>query len=159
MSFKFFVVFLIFVQFVVFSGLNFIAEAGNSNTSVTVIVAQCADSVDNDGDSLIDYPADPGCSSAVDDDETDSVQPSSSGPTPTITLGPGGYGLPSIKPTVPIKILRTCDFNGDNKCNIIDFSVLLFYADKPIEIASRYDLNNDGKINLVDVSILFYYWA
>lgn len=33
--------------------------------------AQCADGVDNDGDSLIDYPADPGCASATDNDETD----------------------------------------------------------------------------------------
>ncbi len=32
--------------------------------------AQCQDTVDNDGDSLVDYPADPGCASATDNDET-----------------------------------------------------------------------------------------
>jgi len=32
---------------------------------------QCDDGLDNDGDGLIDYPADPGCSSTSDDDETD----------------------------------------------------------------------------------------
>jgi hypothetical protein len=32
---------------------------------------QCSDGLDNDGDHLIDYPADPGCSSILDDDETD----------------------------------------------------------------------------------------
>jgi hypothetical protein len=38
-----------------------------------VIKAQCDDSIDNDGDGLIDYPADPGCSSESDDDETDEI--------------------------------------------------------------------------------------
>lgn len=32
----------------------------------------CSDGIDNDGDGKIDYPADPGCSSPVDNDETDS---------------------------------------------------------------------------------------
>src|SRR5438105_11883532 len=36
---------------------------------------QCADLRDNDGDGKVDYPADPGCSSYSDNDETDSVQP------------------------------------------------------------------------------------
>jgi len=34
-------------------------------------VAQCADGIDNDGDGLTDFPADPGCTDANDDDETD----------------------------------------------------------------------------------------
>jgi hypothetical protein len=33
--------------------------------------ARCDDGFDNDGDGKIDYPADPGCSSTADDDETD----------------------------------------------------------------------------------------
>lgn len=37
--------------------------------------AQCADGVDNDGDGLTDL-ADPGCSSSIDDDETDPPPPS-----------------------------------------------------------------------------------
>ena len=32
---------------------------------------QCSDGIDNDGDNLIDFPADPGCADANDDDETD----------------------------------------------------------------------------------------
>ena len=32
---------------------------------------QCSDGIDNDGDGLIDYPADPGCASPTDNDETD----------------------------------------------------------------------------------------
>jgi hypothetical protein len=37
--------------------------------------AQCADGIDNDGDSLVDYPADPGCINASDSDETNVAQP------------------------------------------------------------------------------------
>lgn len=37
--------------------------------------AQCADSIDNDADSLIDFPADPGCTDALDNDETDLPPP------------------------------------------------------------------------------------
>ena len=35
----------------------------------------CSDSIDNDGDSKIDYPADPGCSSSNDTDEIDTIPP------------------------------------------------------------------------------------
>lgn len=35
------------------------------------LLPQCSDNVDNDGDHLVDYPADPGCSSPTDNDETD----------------------------------------------------------------------------------------
>lgn len=38
-------------------------------------VRQCSDRIDNDGDGLIDYPADPGCSWAKDNDETNLVPP------------------------------------------------------------------------------------
>ncbi len=37
--------------------------------------AACTDGVDNDGDGLIDHPADPGCSGASDTDETDPPAP------------------------------------------------------------------------------------
>lgn len=54
--------------------------------------AQCADGLDNDGDTKIDYPADPGCASAADTDETDVVQPPDSSKPPT-----GGY-FPNLVP-------------------------------------------------------------
>ncbi|MDD4287687.1 MAG: hypothetical protein PHN33_05060, partial [Candidatus Peribacteraceae bacterium] len=50
-------------------------QNGSNNTSQTVsttvqcITTQCSDGIDNDGDQLIDYPNDPGCSSAQDNDE------------------------------------------------------------------------------------------
>lgn len=49
-------------------------ESGFSNEVNLAVppdpVAQCVDGMDNDADGLTDYPADPGCSSASDNDET-----------------------------------------------------------------------------------------
>ncbi|MDD2761019.1 MAG: cellulose binding domain-containing protein [Methylomonas sp.] len=42
-----------------------------ADRSVAAVI--CNDQIDNDGDGLADYPADPGCSSAEDDDETDAA--------------------------------------------------------------------------------------
>jgi hypothetical protein len=47
---------------------------------------QCADGVDNDADSLVDYPADPGCASATDNDETNAGGINPKGPPGTWTL-------------------------------------------------------------------------
>jgi len=150
---KSFLIFLFLCYFLLFSS----ASAQSVNITASVI-AECADSVDNDGDGLIDYPVDPGCASATDDNETDPVQAPAE--TPVIIVGPGGgYSSPDQKPVISPKILKIADFNSDGRINIIDFSILLFYMDKPMSIASRYDLNNDAKIDIVDVSILFYYWT
>src|SRR5689334_4417329 len=43
--------------------------------SNTPAVAACADGQDNDGDGLTDFPADPGCTSASDSNETDPPPP------------------------------------------------------------------------------------
>lgn len=53
-------------------------QRGSASASVSWTVASppaCNDSLDNDGDGKVDYPADPGCSSAVDTDETDAPTP------------------------------------------------------------------------------------
>ena len=47
-----------------------------------VIPSQCSDGIDNDGDGKIDFPADPGCTDASDNDETD-VASCKTGPTYT----------------------------------------------------------------------------
>ncbi len=49
---------------------------------------QCSDTIDNDDDGKIDFPADPGCSSATDNDETDPPPP----PPPGGGGGGGGVG-------------------------------------------------------------------
>ncbi|MBX3250310.1 MAG: VWA domain-containing protein [Myxococcales bacterium] len=45
-------------------------ESVRSATCEAVFVPQCSDEIDNDGDGLIDFPADPGCTSFDDNDET-----------------------------------------------------------------------------------------
>jgi hypothetical protein len=50
------------------------AEGLGSPSCLSVPSPECSDGADNDGDTLIDFPDDPGCSSLTDDDETDPVQ-------------------------------------------------------------------------------------
>ena len=65
--------------------LNCIGPGGSDSDQITVtILPQCSDSIDNDGDTKIDYPADNGCSDASDNDE--------SGPT---------FGAPGWKEVAP----------------------------------------------------------
>ena len=52
--------------------------ADTSSISVTVIIPECNDGIDNDSDLIIDYPNDPGCVSLTDNDETDPVTPACS---------------------------------------------------------------------------------
>ncbi len=166
----------VFLSLALISGsVLFSALADVATTSLTVGVAQCSDGLDNDGDGLIDYPADPDCSSAVDDDES----ASSSGPPPgggskwygdgatttatsgQIIIGPGLFPPPPPPETLPGQILRLCDFNGDNRCDLSDLSILLYYQYLPqmIPAAARYDLTSDGVIDMADISILLYYWG
>jgi hypothetical protein len=49
----------------------------------------CSDGIDNDADSKIDFPTDPGCTSSTDNDETD-VQPATA-------AGPTGQGANALK--------------------------------------------------------------
>jgi len=50
--------------------------------------AQCQDSLDNDSDGKVDYPNDPGCSSATDNDETDVAPPPPPPPPGTLLWKP-----------------------------------------------------------------------
>lgn len=67
--------------------------AVSTSLTVEVAAAACADGIDNDGDGKIDYPADPGCSSASDNDETDLPPPG------------GGAGGVAYVPSVPTKVI------------------------------------------------------
>ena len=78
--------------------------ANSAVVSGPTIPPQCSDGIDNDGDGSIDFPADLGCSSALDNDETNIPAPI---PTPPPTLTPtsaplsssggGGGGGPRIR--------------------------------------------------------------
>ena len=151
---------IVFVSIVLVTARDYLflekTEAATAATSVSVTVSQCADGSDNDGDGLIDYPADPGCDSAVDDDETNVATLE---PPISVIVGAGGFSIGPTRQPLPPRILSVCDFNSDNRCNIIDFSIMLYHFNKPVGIASRYDLNKDGRLDIVDVSILLYHWV
>ncbi len=53
-------------------------------------------------------------------------------------------------------VIRSADLNNDNRVNLIDFSILLYWWG---EKNSSVDLNHDGIINLPDFSIMMYYWT
>lgn len=54
------------------------------------------------------------------------------------------------------EIFRRADFSKDDRVNLIDFSILLYWWKKYNPIV---DLNEDGIVNLSDFSILLYYWT
>lgn len=60
---------------------------------------ECSDGIDNDGDRKVDFPADPGCADAQDDDERDLVRTGGNGPGLGLTIfGAGGLlGLAAIR--------------------------------------------------------------
>lgn len=56
-----------------FATVFYVFAAGNSEFQQTIMLAQCSDSIDNDGDDFVDFPADPGCSSVYDNDESNTL--------------------------------------------------------------------------------------
>ncbi len=84
--------------------------------------------------------------------------------------GGGGGGAGYYAPPAGTSTLRTAppllppafqaaDFNGDNRIDIVDLSILLYYYWRSDAAALRYDLNHDGVVDFPDVSILMYYWT
>ena len=70
--------------------------------------------------------------------------------------------LPKEKPLSPevvTAILKHCDFNGDGRCDIVDFSILLYYYGRTGSAIARYDLSNNGRVDFYDVSVIMYYWS
>ncbi len=59
------------------------------------------------------------------------------------------------------KVIEGCngaDLNFDDKINLIDFSILLYFWNQtaPSNICS--DINGDGRVNLIDFSVMMYWW-
>ena len=50
------------------------------------------------------------------------------------------------------------DFNGDERINIIDFSILIYWFGQ-FEPPDVIDLNDDGIVDLFDFSIMAYCWT
>ncbi len=72
--------FLSLFLFLVLTKTEKIDGAETSNFTINIVPApQCFDGQDNDGDTFIDFPNDPGCSSYTDDSESDTPAPSGGG--------------------------------------------------------------------------------
>ena len=62
---------------------------------------------------------------------------------------------------VPAELLETApkgDTNGDNKVNLVDFSVAAYWYKRSSPPVSA-DLSGDGKVDLVDFSIMAFNWT
>ncbi len=93
----------------------------------------------------------------------------SSGGSGPVQGGGGGTGyyqtplipsatLPGGEPLLPPQF-QIADFNGDNRIDISDLSIMLYYYERSDHFALRYDLNKDSVVDFPDVSILMYYWT
>ena len=72
-------------------------------------------------------------------------------------MPPFGISLAPL-PILP-PVLGAIDLNKDNRIDIVDLSILLYYYKQEGQKISQYDLNGDGKVDLIDVSILMYHWT
>jgi hypothetical protein len=93
-------------------------------TSFPFDAAACEDGVDNDSDTFIDYPADTGCASAADDDETNAAVACADGidnDGDTFTDWPDDVGCSSAADTNELGTSQ-CDDGSDNDADTdIDF--------------------------------------
>ena len=56
-------------------------------------------------------------------------------------------------------ICKGADLNFDNKINITDFSILLYFWNQKKSANPCADINFDGIVNIVDFSIMMYWWT
>jgi hypothetical protein len=84
----------------------------------------CSDGIDNDADSRIDFPADPGCTSSTDNDETNST------PAAPGTPSGGGPGGPGTTDTVA----PTLNFVGAVKTQDVDKLGLTLLLDEIADV-------------------------
>ncbi len=74
--------------------------------------------------------------------------------------GGGGGGGTTIVRTAPVGSCKGADFNGDNKVNSVDFSILLaFWKTKPPFKNTCVDINKDSQVSSTDFSIMLSQWG
>jgi len=56
-------------------------------------------------------------------------------------------------------ICKGADLNFDNKINIVDFSILLYFWGQKTPGNACADINFDGIVSIVDFSIMMYWWT
>ncbi|MES3006028.1 MAG: dockerin type I repeat-containing protein [Patescibacteria group bacterium] len=67
-------------------------------------------------------------------------------------------GTKNVITQLPEKTAPAADINGDNKVNLVDFSIAAYWYKRPNPPASS-DVNKDGKVNLIDFSIMAFNWT
>jgi len=72
---------------------------------------------------------------------------------------PGPPLLPPGPRPSPFEILQCADLNRDNRVDIIDLSILLYYYQKSGPEVALFECNGDLVIDFIDVSIMMYYWT
>jgi len=98
--------------------------------------AQCSDGIDNDGDGLIDFPSDPGCTSGGDNDETN---------------GGGGGGTPAqCSDGIDNDGDGLIDFPLDPGCTDVDDDSESNVISVSYQCSDGIDNDGDGKIDLLD---------
>ncbi len=88
-------------------------------------------------------------------------------PPGSVGVGAGPMPPPPKKPTTTLPIppplvpppMQCIDFNGDNRVDIIDLSILLYHYGETGPYLGCLDLNRNGVIDFPDISILMYYWT
>jgi hypothetical protein len=86
--------------------------AGTPGSRVcTAATAACSDGTDNDGDTKMDYPADPGCTSTLDNDETDTCP---------------GAGCPACSDGADNDSDGSMDYPADTRCGSASFFLEAF---------------------------------
>lgn len=65
---------------------------------------------------------------------------------------------PKPLPTGPV-CSKKGDINADDKINIVDFSIMLYFWDQANPKNPCADINQDGIVNLIDFSIMLFWWT
>ena len=67
-------------------------------------------------------------------------------------------GTVNVLADLPATTPSKGDVNGDQRVNLVDFSVVAYWHKRENAPASA-DLNADGEVDLVDFSIMAFYWT
>lgn len=101
---------MVWLLLILAGGFGVISSPGQASDAsqlrIEIIpMPQCSDGLDNDGDSLIDYPDDPGCSSTTDNSESNAPDP------PPPGGGEGGGGGGGVNGPPP-EVITSVTFSG-----------------------------------------------
>ena len=77
--------------------------------------------------------------------------------TSAVVQAPGGALSPQT-PDASFQVVLSADLNNDNRVNLTDFSILMFFYMQS-NINKPADINDDTKTNLTDFSVMLFFWT